>query len=534
MYTYDLSSPHDRVIGKLLAKQASVQPEAEWLVDESRTVTFAQADELVNRYANGLSALGAGPGKVVAMIMEPSIEVVLLSFATARIGGIFMTVSTDFSGRFLANAIAACDAHVLIVDQAIAGRLDKLETVPGAEHILVNGLAPAGVHPVQDLAKLLTSAAEPPAHIATWLDPVQVWWSSGTTGAPKGVMHSHSSVLMQVLSHDRDIRAGDTLYSCTPVYLGSSWTGTIYPSLVYGVRAAIDAKFSVSRFWDRINLFRATHAFTLGAMHMHLWNAEPKPSDLDNTLRRFAAMPMAPEIIRQFKARFGIEDMRQGYGTSETFRVFDETDHAGDDRSGAVLGYPVPHLEVALLDEEDMPVTDGEAGEICIRPKAPGMIFSGYFRDAARTAETWRSLWHHTGDMAMRGADGLYRFADRKKDYIRYKGRNMSMFEVEDVVMRHPAVKDVAAFGIESAELESESELMISVVVKDGETLDAPALARYINAEAPYYFVPRFIDFVERLPRNDHGRLVKQDLRDLGVTATAWDREATDFVIERD
>jgi crotonobetaine/carnitine-CoA ligase len=268
-------------------------------------------------------------------------------------------------------------------------------------------------------------------------------------------------------------------------------------------------------------------------MHMHLWNAPAKPNDADNTLRRFAAMPMAPEIIRQFKPRFGIEDMRQGYGTSETFRVFDETEQT-DDRSGAVLGYPVPHLDVALLDEEDNPVEDGQAGEICVRPKAPGLMFAGYFNDGDRTTETWRSLWHHTGDMAMRGADGLYRFADRKKDYIRYKGRNMSMFEVEDVVIRHPAVKDVAAYGIESDELESESELMVSVVLEPGQPLAADDLARFINEEAPYYFVPRFIDFVDRLPRNDHGRLVKGELRDRGVTSTTWDRDAAEFVVRRD
>jgi crotonobetaine/carnitine-CoA ligase len=534
MHTYDLTHPHDRVIGKILAAQAAVQPDAEWLVDECQSVTFNKADRLVNRYANGLAALGVKPGMVVAMIMEPSIEVVLVSFAVSRIGAIFMTVSTDFSGRFLANAIKACQAHVLIVDAEIAPRVEKLGDLKEIAAVFVNGDVAGSSSGVRRLADLLNADDSPPKHAASWLDPVQVWWSSGTTGAPKGVMHSHSSVLMQVLSHDRDIRPGDTLYSCTPVYLGSSWTGTIYPSLVHGVRAAIDKKFSVSKFWDRVNQFKATHAFTLGAMHMHLWNAPERASDRDNTLRRFAAMPMAPDIIRQFKARFGIEDMRQGYGTSETFRVFDETDHADEDRSGAVLGYPVPHLDVALLDEEDMPVPEGQAGEICVRPKEPGLIFSGYFRDAERTAETWRSLWHHTGDMAMRGSDGLYRFADRKKDYIRYKGRNMSMFEVEDVVMRHPAVKDVAAFGIESKELESESELMISVVVQEGSTLTAAELARYINTEAPYYFVPRYIDFAAKLPRNDHGRLVKQDLRDRGVSPSTWDREATDFVIQRD
>jgi crotonobetaine/carnitine-CoA ligase len=223
--------------------------------------------------------------------------------------------------------------------------------------------------------------------------------------------------------------------------------------------------------------------------------------------------------------------MRQGYGTSETFRVFDEPEEG--ERSGAVLGYPVPHLEVALFDDNDQEVPAGEAGEICVRPRQPGLIFAGYFKDPVRTVEAWRSLWHHTGDMAYEGRDGLYRFADRKKDYIRYKGRNLSMFEVEAVVAEHPAVRDVAAFGVASAELESESELMIAVCLKPGMSATAEELARHINNEAPYYFVPRFIDITDDLPRNDHGRLVKNDLRERGVTQTTWDRETTDFEIVR-
>jgi crotonobetaine/carnitine-CoA ligase len=493
---------------------------------------FVEGDRLVNRYANGLTDLGIKAGDVVAMVMEPSIEVVLIAFAAARVGAVFTTISTDFSGRFLAEALEAPEPSVLIIDQYLAGRLDSLPHVGGASHVFVNGSdIEAGKWKARPLAELLSGDASPPAHVAHWLDPVQVWWSSGTTGKPKGVTHTHSSLLMQVLSHDRDIRPGDTLYSCTPFYLGSGWTGTVYPSLVMGVRGAIDAKFSVSRFWDRVNKYQATHAFTLGAMHMHLWNAPEKSCDANNSLRRFAAMPMASDLIPHFKKRFGIEDMRQGYGTSETFRVFDEPESAV--REGAVLGYPVKHLEVVLMDEEDRPVKEGEAGEICVRPREPGLIFCGYFKDPDRTVEAWRSMWHHTGDMAFKGEDGLYRFADRKKDYIRYKGRNMSMFEVEAVVSAHPAVKDVAAFGIQSAELESESELMISVILAEGQSASPEDLARFINQEAPYYFVPRYIDIVAELPRNDHGRLMKNDLRDRGVTDTTWDREATDFEIVR-
>src|SRR5690606_29005689 len=119
--------------------------------------------------------------------------------------------------------------------------------------------------------------------------------------------------------------------------------------------------------------------------------------------------------------RFGIESMPQAYGTSETFMIFDADDD-GTPWRNAALGRPMPHVEVAILDEFDRECPTGVAGEICVRPREPGVLFAGYFRDPERTLKSWRNLWHHTGDMAYRGEDGIYDFADRKADYIRYKG----------------------------------------------------------------------------------------------------------------
>jgi len=530
MRPYNLNDPQKRLIGRVMREQATLLGDRTWLMSGNRTLTFAQANELTNRYANGLAHLGVKKGSVIAMVMEPSIEVVLLAVAVAKLGAVFTTISTDFTGKFLEDAIRAASPLVLVLDEDIQSRLNGLEGAGGAQSVLINGkLGSGGAWTLGDFLEF--SPAEPP-EVGHWLDPVQVWWSSGTTGKPKGVAHSHSSLLMQTVSHDRDIREGDTLYACTPVYLGSAWTGTIWPSLVMGVRGAIDSKFSVSRFWNSVNHYQATHAFTLGAMHMHLWKAAPTATDRDNTLRRYLAIPMPLDLIPAFKERFGIESMPQGYGTSESFRVFDLPED-GVNRDGAILGRAVHHLEVVLLDEDDLPVPEGTAGEICIRPRQPGLIFCGYFNDSGRTLEAWRSMWHHTGDMAYQGADGLFRFADRKKDYIRYKGRNISMFEVEAVVAAHECVKDVAAYGLTSPELESESELMVAVVLKPGATMTHEEAARYVNANAPHYFVPRYIDFVESLPRNDHGRLVKNELRDRGVTATTWDREASGFKVVR-
>ena len=536
MNRYDASSLDKRNLSAVLEWQSSTRPEAAWLMADDRRITFGEAQRLVNRYARGLQARGIGRGQVLTMVMEPSPEVVLLALAAVRIGAVFTTICTDFKGAFLDEAIAMADPGVLVIDAAFAPRLHETPVRQRIRHLFVHaGRQTAGGEVAglgaQPLAELLDACADAPdgAGESHWSDIVQVWWSSGTTGKPKGIMHTHSSLIFQACNAmGPRLRDGDVLYSCTPMYLGSSWTGTVWPSLLHGLPAAIDARFSVSGFWDRIRHYQATHCFTLGAMHMLLWKAEVRPDDRDNPLRDAFMIPTPHDLIPRFKERWGIERMDQGYGTSETFNVFVAQQGARTWEANA-LGVPVAWYEIRLLDEDDREVPLGEAGEICVRPTEPGIMYAGYFRDAQRTVEAWRNLWHHTGDMARRDAAGVYYFADRKKDYIRYKGRSISMFEVEEVIGRHDAVSDCAAFGVQSAELESESELAVHVVLKPGATLGAEELARFVNAHAPYYFVPRYIEFTTSLPRNAHGRLLKNELRDRGLTAATWDGEKAGF-----
>jgi crotonobetaine/carnitine-CoA ligase len=530
---YDCAKLEDRVLGKALAFQALQRPRTVWLRSDEGEITFAAGDELVNRYANGMAGLGLRKGATLALLMAPSIEVPLLALAAARLGVIFTTINTDFRGTFLQEALKQADATVLIIDGQLVGRLQDIDVGP-VQHVFVKG---ASTGPEPDGAKavesLRDSSISPPTVTIEWSDPAQVWWSSGTTGKSKGIVHGHSS-LMHLAWHyaTERFRDGDVLYSCTPVYLGSPWTGIIWPSIVGGYTAAIDPHFSVSHFWERVRHFRATYFFTLGAMHMHLWKRPPEPGDASTGVRYAQAVPMNWNLIPQFKRRFGIQDLSQAYGTSETFIVFDARDD-GTPWNGAAMGKPVSYLEVKLLDETDHEVPVGTVGEICVRPKEPGLIFLGYFREPALTLQAWRNLWHHTGDMALRDEAGVFFFADRKKDYIRYNGRNISMFEVEAVVETHPDVADVAAYGIASVDLESESELIINVICKAGCCVTPEALATFLNDNAPYYFVPRYIVFTDSLPRNPHGRVLKHVLRDQGLPATAWDRRKAGFQVRR-
>ncbi|MFN8106011.1 MAG: AMP-binding protein, partial [Acidimicrobiia bacterium] len=152
--------------------------------------------------------------------------------------------------------------------------------------------------------------------------------------------------------------------------------------------------------------------------------------------------------------------------------------------------------------------------------------------DPVATLAAFRNLWYHTGDLARCDDNGHYYFVDRKADYIRHKGRSVSSFLVEATVSSHPAVLQCAAFGVE-AELSSEAEIKVDVVLHPGAELTPEDLCRHVNDNAPYFAVPRYVEFVQELPQTPNGRVRKFELRARGLTEATWDRDGSGFVVER-
>ncbi len=198
------------------------------------------------------------------------------------------------------------------------------------------------------------------------------------------------------------------------------------------------------------------------------------------------------------------------------------------------LGTPSHNIELKILDENDRQVKPGVVGEFAVRPREPYSIFNGYFDNSEETIKSFRNLWYHTGDLGMQDEDGDFFFVDRKADYIRFKGRNISSFQIEAIVSKHTDVKEVAAHGIVSTELNTEAEIKIVVVRHTDSSIIEEQLAKYINDNAPYFIVPRFIEFVDELPYTASGSKVqKYKLRQRGVTPGTWDREKAGFKITR-
>ena len=203
----------------------------------------------------------------------------------------------------------------------------------------------------------------------------------------------------------------------------------------------------------------------------------------------------------------------------------------GDEVREGATGRAQPNFEVVILDGDDQAVAPGVVGEICARPRSPHVMFDGYFGRAETTVERWRNLWFHTGDMGRMDEDGHLTFVDRNKDAIRRRGENISSFEVEQTLLRHPAVAEAAAVAVASELGEDDVKVVISL--KADAALEIPELMDYCVAHLPYFAVPRYVEVMESLPVNPTGKVLKTELRESGVTPSTWDRERAGYVVRR-
>lgn len=534
----DLEDRHERVLGKILRQQAEKDPDRLFLMADEDRFSYGEVNRLANSYAASLREVGIGRGDTVAVFMESCPEFVFAAFGANKLGAIWVPTNTDYRGQWLRQTLGDSDAKVLIVDGGLLPRVAEVASGLQFETIVVRGPA-GGVDlglPMVNIDEFAQrESAEPDQSELSYGDTAAVLWTSGTTGRAKGVMQSHNAWVRAAISGARKsgVRDDDILYCCLPLYNSGAWVTSVYRALIAGIPMGLDAKFSATKFWDRCRFYNATMIFTLGAMHMFLWNAPERPDDADNPVRAASMIPIPDNLIEPMKQRFGIQTIDQGYGQSECLGMFARLADGSRTYKPGSLGDPVEGIEIRLLDDEDLEVGVGEVGEFCIRPTEPYVIFNGYFKNPQATVDAFRNLWYHTGDLGRRDEEGNHFFVDRKADFIRYGGRNISSFEVEAVVSAHPAVRQCAAHGVTSAELEAEAELKIVVVRNEGQDVSPEELARFINDNAPHFFVPRYIEFVDELPQTPTGRVQKYKLRERGVTPETWDRKAAGFVVER-
>ncbi|MEE2733329.1 MAG: AMP-binding protein [Pseudomonadota bacterium] len=537
MNKLDLSDNRNRILPKMLTLQAQQSADTEFLITDERRLTFAQAEDECNRIAAGLQALGVMKGDRVCFYLDSGIETVLVALATNKLGAIWVPINTDYKGAWLSETIQRSRAKVLITEVALQDRVQAVADSLQDEKRVVLGpddqitLADAiSFAALEDHAPLVPDYSD-----MEYGDSCAVLWTSGTTGKSKGVLQSHNSwvrPIAQAASIYFDSREGDVIYNVLPLYNSGAWITAVIRALYEGIPVVLEKRFSVTTFWDRIRHFGATQTFTLGAMHHFLFNSPPSDDDQNHPLRVAQMVPMPDAMREPFSQRFGVELLPMGLGQSEAMLIFTQT-HCMGKVPFSSLGWPLDDTEIALLDDDGQPVPEGEVGEICMKCLQPNLIFNGYFDDPKATAEAFQDGWYHTGDLGKRDPSGAYWFVDRKKDALRYAGRNISTMEVEMVLRKHPMVKDVAAFGIPSADVKGESLLKLNVVLKPDADITHEQMAAFINENAPYYFVPQYMEFVETLPYTPTNKVQKFKLREAGITPATWVLKDSGFVVQR-
>jgi crotonobetaine/carnitine-CoA ligase len=521
----------------LLREQAARVGDAPFLLFGDERVGFAAADRLVDAYARGVGELGVGPGSHVAIMMENGPEFLWLALALNRLGAVCVPVNTAYKSGYLRHVLAQAGAEVLVVDGPLIDRVHAVrDQLPALRHIVDDAArlpeAPNDGDSDGDERESGHDSAAVVDHPGAPGDLAMILYTSGTTGASKGAMISNKCWYDATVSTNdrRDIRDDDVFYVASPMFHAAAWVVCINSALTTGLPVAIDRRFSVSEFWNRLRHYQATQIFTMSAMHMWLLGAPPADDDRDNPARIWGPVPLAPELHEPFRERFGIDDLWFTYGQTEALML--TSTEVGRPYKPGSAGWARPGVRLAVVDDDDRVLPPGSTGELVVRPVSPHTIMDGYWDNAEASLHAFRNLWYHTGDVARLDEDGEVFFVDRRADYLRVRGENVSSFEVESTITEHPAVAEVAAFAVSAGE-SAEDDIMIAVIPADGATPTAEEICAHCNEHLPYFAVPRYIDIVSEFPRTPTNRVQKYQLRQRGISDTTWDRVAAGFVVTR-
>ncbi len=512
------------------------RPFISWL-DSGAPRSFAEVNASSNRLAHGFKAIGVGKGDRVGILLPNCLEFIYAWFALTKLGAVELAISDAYKGTFLAHPIRLGQPRILISTAELALRLVEIEDdVPSVECIyLVSsaGSADAALPAFKRIKlkpfdSLYSDEDRNPGIAVKPQDPAAVLMTSGTTGPSKGVVMPHSQFYFFAEEDVQLMRLRETDVYMTgfPLFHGNAQFLTVYPCLIAGAHVVLYPRFSASDWAGRASRSGATVTNLLGATMAFILAQPPSDADRAHKVRCIYAAPLSPDLGARFTERFGVEEYVDGFGQTEISNVF--MTPPGAPRPPGASGVLVEQFfEVRLADPEtDEPVPEGEAGELLVRHKLPGIICSEYLGMPQKTVETWRNLWFHTGDCLRRDAAGWYYFVDRVKDALRRRGENISSFEVESGLRSHPAVAECAVIGVRADESAGEDEVMACVVLKQNEQVAPEALIVWADSRLPAFMVPRYLEFMPSLPQTATEKVKKKDLRERGITAATWDRVA--------
>ncbi len=524
-------------IPRALRNACAQWPDKVFLDFSGEKHTFAEADREATRIAHGLAAMGVSKGDRVCSILDNVADLVFVWFAVNKLGAVSVPINTSLKGEYLRHQIADSGAKVVVTEAEYAERVLAVENeLPELETLVVRAPTPE-VGPARLEVRTLDSLrADDVSSVDVAIAPddlALLIYTSGTTGPSKGCMVGHSYACNFGRQNAWATRLGpnDILWTPLPLFHAAGAFGVVLASLLIGATAAISIRFSVSNFWSEIEQSRATMAQILSVMLLLVPNAPESEAEkrCHGQLRVVFGTPFGRALQDKWRERFGVKYAASpAYGLTEACMITIvpvDTPNVPDGTSGR----RADDFDVRILDEDGNECPPDVPGEIVVRPRKPGIMFQGYWRRPEATIAATRDLWFHTGDMGKFDKNDYFYFVDRKKDYLRRGGENISSFEVEATFLAHPEVREVAVHSVIS-EL-SEDEVKVTIALKQGSVLQADVLCEWSIARLPHFAVPRYIEFRDELPKTATGRVQKHVLRSEGVTVATWDRSKSDIVV---
>jgi fatty-acyl-CoA synthase len=486
-------------------------------LESEESWTYEELHRVSNAYGNALRQLGVRKGDRVGILLYNCLEYWALYFAAAKIGAIAVRLNFRLTSQEFEYVLNDSGTTVLCFHSSLADRIDPIrDSVNVREYICL----PFDGQPSPTWAaswERLTSGDDSDITDVSIdsSDPVMLMYTSGTTGRPKGALWSHENTLwfsaMQVMKWH--LHSETVCMTTGPLYHVGAMEDLALAALLTGGTAVITRSggFNMERVLSTIEKEGVTDCFLFPFMIYEMLNS---PNLADYTLASLKRIysggdPVMPWAIEQLHKRFPHVGLVQVYGLTEGTPIAACLDPADVRKKGHTVGKPMPLTEIKVVDDQGRSVAVGEAGEICI--KSP-VVSKGYWQKPEANAVTFVDGWCHTGDLGIIDSDGYLLIAGRKKDMIRSGGENIYPVEIEDVLIRHPAVKDVAVIGIPDPKY---IETVCAVIVpKQGMVVTEEEIVEYTTQRLASYKKPRKVVFVNELPRTPSGKIQKFVLRE--------------------
>ncbi len=490
--------------------------------------TYAETRDIAIQTANAFRKLGVSQGDRVLVWLPNSADNLRIWFGLNYLGAVYVPINLAYKGSLLQHTLTLSEARLGVVHADLHGRLGEIECrhlreiiVFGGEPRPVKGLV-VHARAALDGEDLTSPALE--REIVPW-DLQSIIFTSGTTGPSKGVLSSYVHLYNMAIA--APFLSGEDRYMLNLPLFHSGGVMPTTAMLIHGGSIAMVDAFDTDTFWDTVRARGITTSILLGVMGGFLLKRPESPDDKSHTLRSCTYVPLN-ETSKQFHERFGTEI----YTHFNMTEISQPIVSAANPTALGSAGRPRPGVEARIVDENDCEVEVGSVGELIVRTDCPWAMSHGYAGNVEATAAAWRNGWFHTGDGFRRDAEGNFYFVDRLKDAIRRRGENISSFEVESEILAHPAVREAAAVVVKS-EI-AEDEVMAVVALKPGEPLDPADLIAFLRPRMAHFMVPRYVRFVDGLPRTPTAKIEKVKLRAVGLTEDTWDREKAGISVKRE